>query len=211
LFDRAQRQGISYFNYGEAIAGTVPPSVLKVLGVTDKDIGPAQAKLENQKFAHSNLGFPFECYPNDTSIGTDSIAAALTHAQRETFDSSVPAGAAPSSESRFSCFQTAFDQRVAASTVPAFNYLVLPSDHTTGVTPGTRTPRSMVAENDYGLGQIVDPAHIPGSGAHRRSSSPRTTRRTAQTTSMPTGCRRGSSARTPGAEPSSTAATTCCR
>jgi len=156
LFDRAQRQGISYFNYGEAIAGTVPPSVLKVLGVTDKDIGPAQAKLENQKFAHSNLGFPFGCYPNDTSIGTDSIAAALTHAQRETFDSSVPAGAAPSSESRFSCFQKAFDQQVAAGNVPAFNYLVLPSDHTTGVTPGTRTPRSMVAENDYGLGQIVD-------------------------------------------------------
>ena len=40
--------------------------------------------------------------------------------------------------------------------MPAFNYMVLPSDHTTGVQPGTRTPRAMVAENDYGLGQIVD-------------------------------------------------------
>ncbi len=156
LFDRAQRQGISYFNYGEVIAGTVPPNVLKVLGVTDKDIGPAQAKLENQKFAHSNLGYPFGCYPNDISIGTDSIAATLAHTQRETFDSSIPPGASPSSESRFSCFEQAFDQQVAAGTVPAFNYLVLPSDHTNGVQPGARTPRSMVAENDYGLGQIVD-------------------------------------------------------
>ncbi len=156
LFDRAQRQGISYFNYGEAIAGTVPPNVLKVVGVTDKDIGPAQAKLETEKFARSNLGYPFGCYANDLSIGTDPIAAALAHTNTETFDSSIPPGASPSSESRFSCFEKAFDQQVASGTVPAFNYLVLPSDHTTGVQPGTRTPRSMVAENDYGLGQIVD-------------------------------------------------------
>jgi DNA-binding beta-propeller fold protein YncE len=155
LFDRAQRQGTSYFNYGEAVAGVVPPSVLKALGVTDKDIGRADAALESQKFLHSNLGYPFGCYPNDASIGTDSIAAALGR-HLETFDSSLPAGAAATDESRFSCFQQAFNQQVSAGTVPAFNYMVLPSDHTTGVDPGTRTPRSMVAENDYGLGQIVD-------------------------------------------------------
>jgi hypothetical protein len=156
LFDRTQRQGISYMNYGEVVAGTVPPNVLKAVGVTDKNIGPAQARLETAKFAHSNLGYPFGCYPNDLSIGTDSIAAALAHTHTETFDSSIPPGASPSSESRFSCFQKTFDQQVASGTVPAFNYLVLPSDHTTGVQPGTRTPRAMVAENDYGLGQIVD-------------------------------------------------------
>ncbi len=156
LFDRAQHQGISYFNYGEAVAGTVPPNVLKIVGVVDKDATPSQGKLETQKFARSNLGYPFGCYPNDLSIGTDSIAASLAHLQKETFDSSIPAGASPSSESRFSCFKTAFEQQVASGAVPAFNYMVLPSDHTTGVSPGTRTPRSMVAENDYGLGQIVD-------------------------------------------------------
>ena len=151
LFDRAQRQGISYFNYGEAVAGTVPPNVLKILGVTDKDSGPAQDKLETEKFAHSNLGYPFGCYPNDLSIGTDSIAQSLAHQRRETFDSSVPPGAAANSESRFSCFKQTFDQQVASGTVPAFNYMILPSDHTNGVTPGERSPRSMVAENDYGV------------------------------------------------------------
>jgi hypothetical protein len=40
--------------------------------------------------------------------------------------------------------------------VPAFNYLVLPNDHTVGTTPGERTPRALIADNDYGLGQIVD-------------------------------------------------------
>ena len=156
LFDRAQRQGISYFNYGEAVAGTVPPNVLKIVGVTDKDSGPAQDKLETEKFAHSNLGYPFGCYPNDLSIGTDSIAQSLAHQRRETFDSSVPPGAAANSESRFSCFKQTFDQQVASGTVPAFNYMILPSDHTNGVTPGERSPRAMVAENDYGVGQIVD-------------------------------------------------------
>jgi DNA-binding beta-propeller fold protein YncE len=156
LFDRAQQQGISYFNYGEAIAGTVPPNVLKALGVTDKDVGAAQANLETEKFARSNLGYPFGCYPNDTSIGTDSIAQALTHTTRETFDSSVPAGAASNAESRFTCFKQTFEQQLATNSVPAFNYVVMPSDHTNGISPGARTPRSMVAENDYGLAQLVD-------------------------------------------------------
>jgi hypothetical protein len=48
-----------------------------------------------------------------------------------------------------------FRQQLASGSVPAFTYMVLPSDHTTGTSPGTRTPRAMVAENDYGLGQIV--------------------------------------------------------
>ena len=40
LFDRAQHQGISYANYGEVVAGTIPPNVLKIVGVIDKDAGP---------------------------------------------------------------------------------------------------------------------------------------------------------------------------
>jgi hypothetical protein len=155
LFDRAAQQGISYENYGELIAGVVPPNILKLFGVTDKDAGPADAALETEKFNHSKVGFPFDCYPPDVSIATDSIAAALGQS-RETYDSSLPAGAPPNSESRFSCFQQNFEQQLAADSVPAFNYLVLPSDHTSGVSPGARTPQSMVAENDYGLGQVVD-------------------------------------------------------
>ncbi len=35
-------------------------------------------------------------------------------------------------------------------------YMVLPMDHTDGLAPGRRTPRAMVAENDYALGQLVE-------------------------------------------------------
>ena len=40
--------------------------------------------------------------------------------------------------------------------MPAFNYIVLPNDHTEGTTPGRRTPNAQLASNDWGLGQIVD-------------------------------------------------------
>jgi Phosphoesterase family len=40
--------------------------------------------------------------------------------------------------------------------VPAFSYIVLPLDHTQGVSPGARTPDADVASNDWALGQIVD-------------------------------------------------------
>jgi DNA-binding beta-propeller fold protein YncE len=145
LFDHAQKQGISYFNFGEAIAGTVPFTSI------DKDNTPAQSALVGQKFAHSDLGAggPASCYPNDASIGTDAING------QETYDSSLPTGAPLGSESRFSCFQRRFTQWSATNSVPKFTYMVLPSDHTNGISPGARTPRSMVAENDYGLGQIV--------------------------------------------------------
>jgi DNA-binding beta-propeller fold protein YncE len=148
LFDQAQKQGISYFNFGEAIAGTVPLTQL------DKDNTPAQTAAVNQKFSQSDLGeaalAPGACYPNDASIGTDAVN------QRETYDSSLPPGAPMGSESRFTCFQHRFQQWVASGSVPRFVYMVLPSDHTNGVSPGARSPNSMVAENDYGVGQVVD-------------------------------------------------------
>lgn len=152
LFDQAQRQGISYFNYGEAIAGTVP--------LTDRDREFAGTQAVATKFAHSDLGLGTrtglgatpagQCYPNDADIETNAIT------QAPTYDGTPPAGAPQNAESRFDCFKARFDAQVASDTVPAFNYLVLPNDHTVGTTPGKRTPQALVADNDYGLGQMVD-------------------------------------------------------
>jgi DNA-binding beta-propeller fold protein YncE len=148
LFDQAERQGISYFNYGEAIAGVVP--------LTDKDRNSAEAQQVAKKFAKSDLGAPVGCFPNDAYVGQNAIS------QNEVWDSTPPAGAPSGSESRFDCFKQRFMTQVAASNVPAFNYLVLADDHTQGLSPGRRTPLAMVAENDYGLGQVVDTiSHSP--------------------------------------------------
>lgn len=42
------------------------------------------------------------------------------------------------------------------NTLPAFEMLHLPNDHTLGTVAGAPTPKAMVADNDYALGQLVD-------------------------------------------------------
>jgi DNA-binding beta-propeller fold protein YncE len=153
LFDQAEKQGISYFNYGEAVAGVLP--------LTDKDRNARETELVTKKLAHSDIGRPQGCYPNDASVGVEVLSPASAGAPgfastgSEVWDSTPP-GISPGSSSRFLCFQIRLQAQLATNSVPAFNYLVLSDDHTEGTTPGRRTPRAMIAENDYGLGQIVD-------------------------------------------------------
>jgi DNA-binding beta-propeller fold protein YncE len=143
LFDQAEKQGISWFNYGEAIAGTVP--------LADKDRTPDETQHVGRKFAKSDLGIGAGCFANDASSGgTDIISG------QEVYDSSVPLGAKPGATSRFDCFKQRFTAQAATNSVPAFNSITLSNDHTSGTRAGARTPRAMVAENDYGLGQLVD-------------------------------------------------------
>jgi hypothetical protein len=39
---------------------------------------------------------------------------------------------------------------------PNFVVMSMPEDHTRGTVPGAFTPRAMVANNDYAIGQLVD-------------------------------------------------------
>jgi DNA-binding beta-propeller fold protein YncE len=152
LFDAAQAQGISYFNYGEAIAGTVP--------FPDRYRNTDEQQQVATKFSHSDLGEAgltllgvqvpsSNCYPNDASIGKDAVTG------QEVYDSTAPA-TAPGALSRAACFRQKFQAQEMAGSVPAFTYMVLTNDHTNGLSPGRRTPQAMVADNDYALGQIVD-------------------------------------------------------
>ncbi len=146
LFDQAERQGISYANYGEAIAGALP--------LPDKDRTLEQTTDVARKFLKSDLG-QNGCYPNDASVGYDAVTGA------QVWDTVVPAGAQPVAFSRFSCFELKLRAQLATGTVPAFNYLTATNDHTNTLAPGTalkpnRTPRAMIADNDEMLGRLVD-------------------------------------------------------
>ncbi len=153
LFDQAARQGIPYFNYGEAIAGTVP--------LNDLDRTPEETAQVVGKFSKSDLGPltpgpqpspPSPCYSNDASIGRNVIT------MQDNFDGSLPPDVSPlNTESRFKCFKQRFNQQLASPAgVPDFNYMVLPNDHTEGTSPGRRTPNAMIADNDLAVGEIVD-------------------------------------------------------
>jgi YVTN family beta-propeller protein len=147
LFQRAENEGVSYFNYGEALAGLSP--------LPDKDRTDAETQLAAKILTHSDIGVPQPgpvCYEGDLSnsslIGSQGAI--------DVYDSSLPLGAKPGSRSRFDCFRARFNSQVATGSVPHFNYMVLPNNHTQGVTPDRRTPAAQVASNDWGLGQIVD-------------------------------------------------------
>jgi DNA-binding beta-propeller fold protein YncE len=147
IFQRALRENISFYNYGEALAGLSP--------LPDKDRNAQESAENAEVFSPTRsdiaLNGPGTCYDSDVAIfnpvGTSSI---------DVYDSSLPPGAPATSHSRFNCFKSRFDQQLAQNSVPTFNYIALPLDHTQGVKVGARTPNADVANNDWALGQIVD-------------------------------------------------------
>lgn len=57
---------------------------------------------------------------------------------------------------RFAAWRADFERRVRAGTVPRFNYLWLPNDHTNGADTKIRTPQQFVAQNDAALGLLIE-------------------------------------------------------
>lgn len=57
---------------------------------------------------------------------------------------------------RFAAWRADFEKRVKAGTLPRFNYLWLPNDHTNGADTKIRSPQQFVAQNDAALGLIVE-------------------------------------------------------
>ena len=47
-------------------------------------------------------------------------------------------------------------ERIEAGDVAQFTYIALPNDHTVGTRAGQPTPESMVADNDYAVGLLVE-------------------------------------------------------
>jgi Phosphoesterase family len=147
IFQRMLDSHVSFYNYGEALAGLSP--------FPDKDRTPAQTAQNAQLLSPTVTDVQLNggCYDSDISIfDTPAIGPKLGNV----YDSSLPPGSQPGDASRFSCFNTKFQAQLAANAVPTFNYLSLPLDHTEGLAPGKRTPDADIASNDWGLGQIVD-------------------------------------------------------
>jgi DNA-binding beta-propeller fold protein YncE len=171
LFDQAQKQGISWFNFGEAIAGVVP--------LKDDDRTPEETDRVVAKFRKSDLGTtpgfirPFlvvddtgaGCFPNDASSGgVDEVLSAGPGPDIEVYDSTLPqpghgktqVAAPATAESRFDCFKQKFEGQLAADDVPQFTYITYSNDHTAGTRPGRRTPNAVIAENDWAVGETVE-------------------------------------------------------
>jgi DNA-binding beta-propeller fold protein YncE len=151
LFDQAERQHISYFNYGEMM-GDQPT-------LADRDRSPALLAEEQRVAANSDLGPGLTSgatYPAVAPIGQVAGSDPANPLDGEVFDSSLPTGAPPGSYSRIDSFRARFATQLAADAVPTFNYLCMTGDHTRGTQTGFPTPCAMVADCDLALGQLVD-------------------------------------------------------
>ncbi len=111
--------------------------------------GEERADTQPQVLANTESG-----YPMILDVGCTAVAAGAPDTADCYFDSGMGA-APPNAPSRVDVFQKRFAAQLAAGQVPQFNYIVLPSDHTTGVPASGRDPLAMIADNDQGLGQMV--------------------------------------------------------
>jgi DNA-binding beta-propeller fold protein YncE len=147
IFDRADEQHVSWTNLGEGVAHLAP------LPDRDRNLSDTQGVL--RRYSKSDLGAltPGGCY--DPFIGTDDVTSAAGVPIR-LYDSSKPDGAPEPSLSRFDCFRKKFGAWEATNTLPSLVYMTLPNDHTNGAAPNHHTPRAMLADNDRGLGQVID-------------------------------------------------------
>jgi len=81
--------------------------------------------------------------------GTKPYLAANTDTRFPTFDMGIP------DQRRADVWLEALKGWVASGTMPAFQIVHLPRDHTAGATRGMATPTVMVADNDLALGRMV--------------------------------------------------------
>jgi DNA-binding beta-propeller fold protein YncE len=176
LFDLMAQSGISFYNYGEAVSGTLIP---------DTGLSPSERLLRADVLAHTNI----YTYPSSVAIDVSpiSVGGNLTSPPNaavgdERVDDSDQPGetylgtstpgtlgaTVPPRLSRIATFLETFDPEVGSPgcladpgdprvcDVPQFNYMVLPNNHTAGTIPGRRTPDALVRDNDLAIGQLVD-------------------------------------------------------
>jgi len=136
LFDQAARQKVRFRNYGEYSAGNLPS-------------GNDGRATYAQSAAGTAAGYPL-------FFGCETAPNAANRAAVCATDSGTVGAPVSPANSRLDFFQNQLTAQLASGTVPALNYLTLPNDHTDGVKPGFPTPTALVADNDLGLGQLVE-------------------------------------------------------
>lgn len=88
-------------------------------------------------------------------VGTQAVAADGTRMIRRS-DMRFPGGFITNYTVRDEDKARYVARRIEAGALEPFTYLLLPNDHTNGTVPGTPTPESMVADNDYAMGLVVE-------------------------------------------------------
>ena len=151
IWDQCLKQGVSYRNYGffQLFKGNLKDPV------TGQPLAVYNAPAKKNLVGHTAPEFlQFDTNYADSEAW---VKYGLKPAPRQmaTFGSRKD-------PSRISTWKREFDDFVKHDNLPRFSMIRLMRDHTAGTGNGQTSPRGMVADNDYAVGQVVDAiSHSP--------------------------------------------------
>lgn len=150
IWDLCLKRGVSLRNYGFFVS----------------DIGAEEKDVQGRSLASPNaaLRAALKAYTNEDFLQFDMSYAdsdawvrygCPAPKQKRSFGTR-------NAKSRFEVWKADFDEYVRKGNLPRFVMIRLPRDHTQGTAVGFSSPRAMVADNDYAVGQVVEAiSHSP--------------------------------------------------
>jgi YVTN family beta-propeller protein len=166
LWDAAGRARLTYLNYGEFCATLSEADVNAIRNNRAKsypDLTPTISAFATKKSLEGRFNTDYRNFDMDTP---DSMTVDSYRAARESNVSALISDAHADSRFRGNSrlgawlaeFQTFVKERAAGleDRMPNLSTLRLPNDHTDGISARKPTPQFFVADNDYGVGLIVE-------------------------------------------------------
>jgi YVTN family beta-propeller protein len=142
IWDQCRNHGRSYRTYGCFVAGgDLKDPKGNLLTANNTALKKALVGHSDDNFLRFNMDYP------------DSEAWQKHNLLIPGMTTKFGKYAAPS---RFTAWKREFDQFVKDGNLPQFEMIRLPCDHTAATRVGSRSPRAMVADNDYAVGQLVE-------------------------------------------------------
>lgn len=156
IWDLALKAGLTVRNYGFFISNGVKEGNVTVIPdnyPNDKALQPGGHDLEGRTdldFRRFDMDYPDSDAP--WRLYQETMDERYLYARR--------AFGKYHAHSRFEEWNREFQMMLkkdpTGGAVPNLMLVRLPTDHTAGMNPGKHTPRSMVADNDYAVGQLVE-------------------------------------------------------
>ena len=160
LWDAAARAGLTYRNYGEFLATLSEADVNAIRSNRAKsypDLTPTVSAFATKKSLEGRFNSHYRNFDMDTP---DSMTVDSYRAAREGSASALISNAHVDSRfrgnSRLGAWLDEFQKMVAERSLPNLSILRLSNDHTDGIAARKPTPQFYVADNDYGLGLLVE-------------------------------------------------------
>ena len=160
LWDAAARARLTCRNYGEFIATLSEADVNAIRSNRAKtypDLTPTVSAFGSKKSLEGRFSPRYSNFDMDTP---DSMTVDSYRASRESNVSALINDAHAESRfrgnSRLGVWLDEFRKMVSERNLPNLSILRLPNDHTDGIAARKPTPQFYVADNDYGLGLLVE-------------------------------------------------------